>query len=822
MPRFINWRFALAALSIVYCAVMWRTAWIADDAMITLRSVQNFIHGYGPVFHVNERVQSFTHASWFFLTTAATLATGGPYSGIISSGFLINLATLGVLARQFGKSAIYLLCAMLLSKAFVDFANSGLENPLTFLLLALLIPLAATDDTPRKWMLAGLYCGLLILTRPDLGLMLAAMTAAFFRRPGFAWVAIGLLPLIAWEAFSLFYYGSLIPNTALAKLNTGLPRIELVIQGFVYLIYSAVFDPLTILIIAFFLCLSFRRKSLRFVAGFVLAYIAYTVWIGGDFMAGRFFTPPFFASLIGLALLLRKRSLQQIWERRAAWVLVLAGLPAIYLNLAYVAYGIHIGSDFAGGSFFVPPLLTSIAGIALLMRERPLPRLWTRRAVHGTILAGVPAVCLMLTVGGSYDIHMIKGIEDERSHYFSRGYGLADGALSAGFPKLPEWRVEKAYPQEVNVVCGRLGTLSLRAGPNAHYVDECGLADPLLARLPAQDGKRMNWRIGHVKRSVPEGYVESIEGGDAAIAHSVVADLHEDLRIALSTPLPNPDRFGAIWRLHTKDYGIASMRTAAAASPAAGQNPLAACSWFGMEFWKRAEEEDVERCAIWRLHTKEHGIASTRTAAAASPATGQNALAACSWFRMEFWKRAEEEDVERCVGRGARIDAQDNKYGATPLHWAAEHGTMGAVRALIDAGAYIDAKDDRGRRPLHRAAAHGTADAVQSLINAGAAVDARTYQNRTPLHAAAHFGKPEAARLLINAGADIEARTRVGSTPLHEATEDGTAESVRALVDAGANVKARNLFGRYPADLAKRNDAVRNDPVYLLLSNGRR
>ena len=530
------------------------------------------------------------------------------------------------------------------------------------------------------------------------------------------------------------------------------------------------FDPLTILVMAFFLFLSFHRKSQRFVAGFVLAYIAYTVWIGGDFMAGRFFTPPFFASLIGLALLLRERSLQRIWERRAAWALVLAGLPAIYLNLAYVAYSIHIGSDFAGGSFFVPPLLASITGIALLMRGRPLPRLWARRAVQGTILAGMPAACLMLVVGSSYDIHMIKGIEDERGHYFSRGYGLADGALSAGLPKLPEWRVEKTYPQEVNVVCGGLGTLSLRAGPNAHYVDECGLADPLLARLPAPDGKRMNWRIGHIKRSVPEGYVESIKGGDAAIAHAAVADLHEDLRTALSTPLPNPVRFGAIWRLHTKDYGIASIRTAAADSPAAGRN----------------------------------------------------ALAACSWFRMEFWKRAEEEDVERCVGRGARIDAQDNKYGATPLHWAAEHGATGAVRALIDAGAYIDAKDDRGRRPLHRAAGHGTAEAVRALINAGAAVDARTYQNRTPLHAAAHFGKPEAARLLINAGADIEARTRVGSTPLHEATEDGTAESVRALVDAGANVKARNLLGRYPADLAKRNDAVRNDPVYWLLSNGRR
>ena len=40
-------------------------------------------------------------------------------------------------------------------------------------------------------------------------------------------LALGLSPLIAWELFSLFYYGFLFPNTAFAKLNTGLPRNEL-------------------------------------------------------------------------------------------------------------------------------------------------------------------------------------------------------------------------------------------------------------------------------------------------------------------------------------------------------------------------------------------------------------------------------------------------------------------------------------------------------------------------------------------------------------------------------------------------------------------
>ena len=35
---------------------------------------------------------------------------------------------------------------------------------------------------------------------------------------------LGLMPLILWELFSLFYYGFLFPNSAYAKAFTGFPR----------------------------------------------------------------------------------------------------------------------------------------------------------------------------------------------------------------------------------------------------------------------------------------------------------------------------------------------------------------------------------------------------------------------------------------------------------------------------------------------------------------------------------------------------------------------------------------------------------------------
>ncbi|HMX74942.1 MAG TPA: hypothetical protein PKE35_11865, partial [Anaerolineales bacterium] len=62
--------FALPFLA-VYAWLVIRTSWVGDDAIITFRSLENFLHGYGPVFNIGERVQTFTHPLWFLLQAAA-------------------------------------------------------------------------------------------------------------------------------------------------------------------------------------------------------------------------------------------------------------------------------------------------------------------------------------------------------------------------------------------------------------------------------------------------------------------------------------------------------------------------------------------------------------------------------------------------------------------------------------------------------------------------------------------------------------------------------------------------------------------------------
>ncbi len=65
-------------------------------------------------------------------------------------------------------------------------------------------------------------------------------------------------------------------------------------------------------------------------------------------------------------------------------------------------------------------------------------------------------------------------------------------------------------------------------------------------------------------------------------------------------------------------------------------------------------------------------------------------------------------------------DADVNKPGWTPLHYAATSGHLDVIRMLLDNHAYIDAASPNGSTPLMMAAMYGTTDAVKLLLDAGA------------------------------------------------------------------------------------------------------
>ncbi len=73
-------------------------------------------------------------------------------------------------------------------------------------------------------------------------------------------------------------------------------------------------------------------------------------------------------------------------------------------------------------------------------------------------------------------------------------------------------------------------------------------------------------------------------------------------------------------------------------------------------------------------------------------------------------------------------DADVNKPGWTPLHYAATGGHVPVIEALLEAHAYIDATSPNGSTPLMMAAMYGNVASVQVLIDAGADVYLRNEQ----------------------------------------------------------------------------------------------
>jgi len=87
---------------------------------------------------------------------------------------------------------------------------------------------------------------------------------------------------------------------------------------------------------------------------------------------------------------------------------------------------------------------------------------------------------------------------------------------------------------------------------------------------------------------------------------------------------------------------------------------------------------------------------------------------------------------------------------------------------------------------LHDAAAKDDAAAIRALLAAGAAIDARDNAGRTPLLVATQVNGIRAAEALIAAGADVNLADGNGVTPLHHARGRGFAAMEQALAKAGA------------------------------------
>lgn len=377
-----------------------------------------------------------------------------------------------------------LVVLFLLSDSIVEFSLSGLETPLAIFFTAIFVALIDSFKNSKHQYLLSAFLGLtaagIFLTRFDLVLLFIPVGIWFIFsnykrfRAGMIWLAAlgSLTPIIIWSAFSIQIYGSVVPNTYFAKTNIEIPAHELIIQGVIYFGVSFAHDPVALLALVGLTAISVALRNMFGLSNAlgILLYYTYVVTNGGDFMAGRFLAVPTFLAILAVLIVVRDST-----------TLVLASSGSKNSSLALIA--------------------VVISTLLLLFSMTNITQ------------------SLTPTHQQQWDYTKKSGIADERGYYAERGYGVADYFLSPGVHnsttlrkisrQASDWSEKPSAFANIFVRCGGLGTGGVLEGPEAHFVDPCGLIDSRLAKVPFVSSN-FNWRPGHFSRPVNDSYLNSL------------------------------------------------------------------------------------------------------------------------------------------------------------------------------------------------------------------------------------------------------------------------------------------------------------------------
>jgi arabinofuranosyltransferase len=341
-------RLAVLALSVPFLLLVRRFWFVCDDAYISFRYARHWVEGHGLRYNLGEQppVEGYSNFLWVVLSAAFELVGFRPerWVPLVSTGCGLALLALvhRTLRTRLDVGAAPSFMATLALASFPPFAlwsTSGLETMAFALALFIAFERLVLQDPPAPWTAA-----------------LAAIAACLLRTEGIVWgVVIGvagasrlldprgrarsLRPLTVYLGatglvFLVYFLGRYayhelpFPNAVYMKVQFG---TDVLLRGYRYVatFFLAFLTPFLVLPAMAF---SWRRRGLVTlpIALMAIAFPAYAIVVGGDWLAmGRFLVPAFafWAVLSGIAL-------SASWTRSTA---------ARALSLGGVAVAIVVG-----------------------------------------------------------------------------------------------------------------------------------------------------------------------------------------------------------------------------------------------------------------------------------------------------------------------------------------------------------------------------------------------------------------------------------------------------------------------------------------------
>ncbi|WP_330179684.1 hypothetical protein OHB26_24990 [Nocardia sp. NBC_01503] len=558
----------------LFASGAWQRRWIADDGLIVLRTVRNLLAGNGPVFNMNERVETNTSTAWTYVVWFFSWLTGLRLEYVVL-GISLTLSVLAVVIAMVGAarlwggtgSALLVPAGALVYIALPparDYASSGLESCLVLFWLAVLwwsmIRWSRQHTVkPAMFFAAASWAGLAPLIRPELAmvgalallLLLCAPVPSTRLRPwvfrGLAIVVAGLVP-VSYQIWRMGYYGLPYPNTAVAK-EAGGAKWK---QGFVYLqdLVGPYWLWVPLVVLAVWAAVVLWEQRMPGAAGAPVD--------GGSVRLDR------------KTLLLNRIHRFSGWLHGPIAVVTLMVGSGVLLT----AYELRVGGDFMHGRMLLPQLF------CLLMPVMVLPiRLLTEPASHERPSLDWPFAVVLAaflgTIGWAWfaaDTTAItsgtkiraSGIVDERIYYvlnsghdhpiraedyldFPRMRPLVrdiaktpNGGLVINLPDQTYWYVipppEPIPPGGTGhtVFFLNLGMSSMNVPLNVRVLDPVGLAYPIAAHTD----RLTDGRIGHDK-NLDASWVVADTGVVALhpwMAAHIKENQVEQARTALSCP----------------------------------------------------------------------------------------------------------------------------------------------------------------------------------------------------------------------------------------------------------------------------------------------